>query len=70
MLETDEISFEAQFCQNQTKTTLRLKFEKLLEIFDEFSISYRHISSKSYMNKHSRLLNLGSLRILGGLYGF
>ena len=37
---TDEISLEAQFCQNQTKHITTKNLRSFWKIFDEFSVSY------------------------------
>ena len=52
---TDEISLEAQFCENQTKIRTK-NLKNFWKIFGEFSLSYRQTSSKSYINKHSTVL--------------
>ena len=48
---TDEISLEAQFCENQTKTITNKNLKNFRKVFDEFSVSYRHTNCESYLNK-------------------
>ena len=53
---TDEISLEAEFCENQTKSITPRNLKNFWKIFSELSASYRQTTSKSYMNKHSTIL--------------
>ena len=53
---TDEISLEAQFCENQTKNITTKTVTNFRKIFGEFSGNYRQTAGDSYLKytDHSR----------------
>ena len=50
---TDEVSLEAQFCENRTKIITTKNLTSFWKIFGDFSVIDWQTNSKSLMNEHS-----------------
>ena len=60
----DEISLEAQFCENETENITTEKLKTFWKIFVEFSVNYQQTAGDFYLNKYPTILVSHFLKVL------